>query len=299
MSAAVQLITKKYPMNNLSYIIAILLFLLTGSARGEEVPAIRVMTFNIRMDNPEDSLNQWTNRKDFACDMIRFHCPDVIGAQEVLHHQLVDMQQRLPEYASVGVGREDGKELGEYSAVFYRKDRFELLIGQTFWLSEYPDSIGRKGWDAACERVVTWAKLRDRTTGQVFYFFNTHFDHMGRIARRESCTLLKNKVSAIAGNTPVVVTGDFNAPPRSAVITAITDPTDSQHLMDSRSVADFRYGPEYSFHDYGKLPPERLDMIDFIFIKHVQKVLLSAVITDTRGPLYVSDHYPVIAVIRL
>lgn len=279
--------------------IFLFLLLLAGSVSGAESPAIRVMTFNIRMDNPQDSLNQWTNRKDFACDMIRFHRPDVIGTQEVLHHQLVDMQQRLPEYASVGVGREDGKQRGEYSALFYRKDRFELLDGQTFWLSEYPDSIGRKGWDAACERVVTWAKLKDRTTGQVFYFFNTHFDHMGRIARRESCALLKNKVSTIAGGAPVVVTGDFNAPPQSAVIKAITDPTDPQHLRDSRSEADFRYGPEYSFHDYGKLPPERRDVIDFIFIKHVEKVLLSAVITDTHGPLFVSDHYPVMAVIRL
>lgn len=279
--------------------IFLFLLLFAGSVSGAESPAIRVMTFNIRMDNPEDGLNQWTNRKDFACDMIRFHRPDVIGAQEVLHHQLVDMQQRLPEYASVGVGREDGKQLGEYSAVFYRKDRFELLDGQTFWLSEYPDSIGCKGWDAACERVVTWAKLKDRTTEQVFYFFNTHFDHMGRIARRESCALLKNKVSTIAGGAPVVVTGDFNAPPQSAVITAITDPTDPQHLVNSRSAADFRYGPEYSFHDYGKLPPERRDVIDFIFIKHVEKVLLSAVITDTHGPLFVSDHYPVMAVIRL
>lgn len=279
--------------------IFLFLLLFAGSVSCAESPDIRVMTFNIRMDNPEDSLNQWINRKDFACDMIRFHCPDVIGAQEVLHHQLVDMQQRLPEYASVGVGREDGKQRGEYSAVFYRKDRFELLDGQTFWLSEYPDSIGRKGWDAACERVVTWVKLKDRTTGQVFYFFNTHFDHMGRIARRESCTLLKNKVSAIAGSAPVVVTGDFNAPPQSSVITAITDPTDPQHLVNSRSIAAFRYGPEYSFHDYGKLPPERRDVIDFIFIKHVEKVLLSAVITDTLGPLFVSDHYPVMAVIRL
>lgn len=286
-------------MNKLFYIIVVVLLLLEGTARGAEVPAIRVMTFNIRMDNPEDGLNQWTNRRDFACDMIRFHSPDVIGAQEVLHHQLTDMQQRLPEYASVGVGREDGKERGEYSAVFYRKDRFELLDGQTFWLSEYPDSVGRKGWDAACERVVTWAKLKDKTTGRVFYFFNTHFDHMGRIARRESCTLLKNKVSAIAGDAPVVVTGDFNAPPQSSVITAITDPADPQHLVNSRSMAAFRYGPEYSFHDYGRLAPEHLDMIDFIFIRHVEKVLLSAVITDTRGPLFVSDHYPVMAVIVL
>lgn len=285
-------------MKRVFYLIVCLLFVQFVSGKPKEV-LVRVMSFNIRMDTPEDSLNQWSNRKDFACDMIRFHHPDLIGAQEVLHHQLVDLKQRLPEYESVGVGREDGKEKGEYSAVFYRKDRFKLLDQHTFWLSETPEVAGKKGWDAVCERVVTWVKLQDKESGKIFYFFNTHFDHMGKIARQESCKLLKNRVNEIAGNAPVIVTGDFNASPRSSVVLSLTNPNDPAHLTDSREMAAFRYGPEFSFHDYGKLAPERLAIIDFIFVKGVGQVLQSAVITDTRGPLYVSDHYPILSILKL
>ena len=285
-------------MKKIVYLLVCLLFVQLASGKPKEA-MVRVMSFNIRMDNPEDGLNQWSNRKDFACEMIRFHEPDLIGAQEVLHHQLMDMKQRLPEYESVGVGREDGKEKGEYSAVFYRKDRFKLLDQQTFWLSENPDAVGKKGWDAACERVVTWVKLEDKTSGKVFYFFNTHFDHMGKIARQESCKLLKNKVNVIAGGAPVVVTGDFNASPKSGVILSLTDLQDPLHLTNSRELASFRYGPEFSFHDYGQLAPEWLAVIDYIFVKNVGKVIQSAVITDTKGPLYVSDHFPVMSVIEL
>lgn len=286
-------------MKSVFYVFVCLLWCRAILAEEAATPVIRVMSFNIRMDTSGDGENQWSCRKDFACDMIRFHQPDLIGAQEVLHHQLTDMKARLPDYTSVGVGREDGKTKGEYSAVFYRKDRFELLDAHTFWLSEHPETVGKKGWDAACERVVTWAKLKDRRSGKIFYFFNTHFDHMGTIARRESCQLLKTKVEEIAGDFPVIVTGDFNAGPQSEIILSLTDTRDPQHFTWSRSVADFCYGPEYSFHDYGKLKPQQLEMIDFIFVRHVRKVWQSAVITDTRGPLFVSDHYPVTAVIEI
>lgn len=276
-----------------------LLVLQMGLAQAETKEPLRVMSFNIRMDTREDGFNQWSNRKDFACDMIRFHDADLIGTQEVLHHQLTDMQQRLPDYATIGVGREDGKEKGEYNAIFYRKDRFKLLDQHTFWLSENPEAVGKKGWDAACERVVTWAKFKDKKTRKEFYFFNTHFDHMGKIARQESCKLLKAKICDIAGNAPVIVSGDFNAAPQSSVIQALTDKNDPEHLIWTRPEADFHYGPEFSFHDYGRLQPTSLEMIDYIFVKHIKTVQRYAVITDTKGALYVSDHYPVMVWIEL
>lgn len=282
----------------ISFLVCVLI-LHTGMAQNPGKETIRVMSFNIRMDTQEDGVNQWDNRKDFACDMIRFHHPDLFGAQEVLHHQLTDMQHRLPEYESVGVGREDGKEKGEYSAVFFRKDRFKLIDRHTFWLAEDPETVGKKGWDAACERVVTWVELKDRKTNKTFYFFNTHFDHVGVIARRESSALLKAKIREIAASDPVIVTGDFNASPASSVIRALTDPDDAEHLTDSRQLAAFRYGPEYSFHDYGRLAPGQAEMIDYIFVRNVHCVLQSAVLTDTKGLLQVSDHYPLLAVIEL
>lgn len=287
-------------MKSISLCIWLCLSIISIAATGKDKKqTIRVMSFNIRMDTDKDGLNRWSNRKDYACDMIRFHHPDLIGAQEVLHHQLQDICQRLPEYEAVGVGREDGKEKGEYSAVFFRKDRFCLLGQQTFWLSENPEAIGKKGWDAACERVVTWVKLQDKKSKKIFYFFNTHFDHVGQVARRESCKLLKSKIREIAGDAPVIVSGDFNSSPASGVILALTDTTTSDYLIDSRSVAAFRYGPEFSFHDYGKLAPERRTILDYIFVKHTGRVLQSAILTDTRGELFVSDHYPLLSVIEL
>lgn len=280
----------------MKYILCFVVFLLSVfTVIAEDIQnTVKVMSFNIRMDNKGDGDNQWTNRKDFACRLVHFYQPDLIGTQEVLHHQLMDMKQRLPDYGVAGVGREDGKEKGEYSAVFYKKGRFELLENNTFWLSEQPEAVGKKGWDAACERVVTWAKLRDKLSGQVFYFFNTHFDHMGQVARHESALLLKGRVAEISGKYPVIVTGDFNAEPDSEVVQLLTDLSDSKHFADSRRMAGFRYGPEYSFHDYGRLPIAERKMIDYVFTRNIKKVLISAILTDTEGVLFVSDHYPLL-----
>lgn len=280
----------------MKYILCFVVFLLSVfTVIAEDIKnTVTVMSFNIRMDNKGDGDNQWTSRKDFACRLVHFYQPDLIGTQEVLHHQLMDMKQRLPDYGVAGVGREDGKEKGEYSAVFYKKGRFELLENNTFWLSEQPEAVGKKGWDAACERVVTWAKLRDKLSGQVFYFFNTHFDHMGQVARHESALLLKGRVAEISGKYPVIVTGDFNAEPGSEVVQLLTDLSDSKHFADSRRMAGFRYGPEYSFHDYGRLPIAERKMIDYVFTRNIKKVLISAILTDTEGVLFVSDHYPLL-----
>jgi endonuclease/exonuclease/phosphatase family metal-dependent hydrolase len=150
---------------------------------------LRVMTFNIRYDEPRDKENAWPNRKELVASMIRFHHADLVGLQEALKRQLDDLEKLLPEYAWVGVGRGDGKTEGEYSAILYRKIRFTYLASSTFWLSETPD-VASMGWDAAYPRIVTWVKLKDNRTSKTFFHFNTHFDNRGVLAREESSKLL-------------------------------------------------------------------------------------------------------------
>ena len=130
--------------------------------------------------------------------------------QEVLHPQFEDLLERLPEYDYVGVGRTDGATKGEYSPIFFLKDKYEALEKGNFWLSETPDVAGSKGWDAALERIASYAKLRDKATGKIFMAVNTHFDHVGVTARKESAKLIMQKIQQIVGNRPAVVTGDFN-----------------------------------------------------------------------------------------
>ena len=198
---------------------------------------INVMSFNIRYDNPEDSLDNWKFRKDRAANAIRFYNVDILGTQEVLHNQLEDLKQRLPEYDVIGVGREDGKEKGEYSALWYKKDRFTLIDSGYFWLSETPEVAGSKGWDGACERIASWAKLKDKVSGKEVFALNTHLDHVGIVARCEGISLMLNKVNQLSDGLPVIVTGDFNSEPESDVIKHVTDPTDPEHLTDARTAS--------------------------------------------------------------
>ena len=141
--------------------------------------------------------------------------------QEALNDQMLDLQQRLPQYRFIGGGREDGKTKGEYSAIFYNTKKVKALNEGMFWLSQMPDIPGSIGWDAAITRIVTWGKFKDLQTGKLFFVFNTHFDHMGKIARRESARLLINKVSDMSGKLPTIVMGDFNAEPTDEPIQEI------------------------------------------------------------------------------
>ena len=152
-----------------------------------------VCSFNIRYDNPNDGEHNWKYRKENVAAFIQYHEVDLIGMQEVLKNQLDDLEQLLPGYAWVGVGRDDGKEAGEYSPILYKKDRFKLIQQSTFWLSETCDTPGTMGWDAACNRVVTWMELEDLTNQKSFFIFNTHFDHRGQTARLESAKAINSK----------------------------------------------------------------------------------------------------------
>jgi len=267
---------------------------------------LNIMTYNIRYDTASDSINVWSNRKEFAASCIKFYEVDIVGLQEVLHRQLEDLKHYLPEYEAFGVGRADGKTKGEYSAVMYKKDRFEVLENETFWLSENPEAIGVKGWDAACERIVTWGHLKDKKTGKDFYLANTHFDHVGKVARMESSRLLLSKLKEIAKDKPVIVTGDFNSISTNEAIKFLTDKSNPDHLRSTYELSPVKYGPDWSFHAFGRIPVDRRSIIDYIFVKGDIETLRYGSIFDRKNDtetgwkndiLYLSDHNPVLSTI--
>ncbi|MBX3276815.1 MAG: endonuclease/exonuclease/phosphatase family protein [Acidobacteria bacterium] len=271
---------------------------LTASAQSGAA-RLRVMTFNIRYDNPRDGENAWPNRKEMVAGMIRFHGADLVGVQEALRRQLDDLATLLPEYAWYGVGRDDGKDKGEFSAIFYRRDRFQVLEGGTFWLSETPDTPGSKNWDAAITRIATWCKFRDRTAKRDFFHFNTHFDHVGVEARKQSALLLRTRMAKMAGNSRVILTGDFNCRQTDAPYLAITSESgDGRPLRDARNLSQFgHHGPTSTFNGFKALgPPE--SRIDYIFLGDGWRVRLHGTLADTFDGRFPSDHLPVIAEIE-
>lgn len=283
------------------YGLALLILLLSFFAVAEAQPAawgknVRVMTFNIRYNEPKDGVNAWANRKTKVSDIIRFHKADLIGVQEALSDQLQDLEKLLPDFSWCGVGRTDGKNAGEFSAIFYRKARFNLLETKTFWLSETPEKVGSKGWDASLPRIVTWAKFYDRQTRKTFFHFNTHFDHIGERARTESAKLLTARAYRIAGKFPFVVTGDFNATESSNIYQILTGKTDAAatKLIDARYASiNGHFGGTSTFNGFKELEPNR--KIDYVFVKENVKVLEHAVLSDRWDGLWASDHLPVLA----
>ena len=248
-------------------------------------------TFNIRMDTDADSLNSWKYRKDNVCKYIQNKQVDIVGMQEVLHHQLEDLKAGLPGYAAIGVGREDGKTQGESSAILYRPDKFDVLDSNTFWLSQYPDSVGFIGWDGACTRIATWAKMKDKATGKIFMAVNTHFDHVGVEARKNGALLIIDRIKEIVGDQPAVLTGDFNVADDSEAYQTLT--TNEFVLKDAHKIADTTSGPAYTFHDYGRLAMEKREKIDFIFVTPQIHVVSSEIAQEAEGPTgYLSDHNP-------
>ena len=267
-------------------------FMLSLSVQSQE---LNVMTFNIRYNTKNDSLNAWPYRKDNAASQIRFHNVHILGVQEALHEQVMDLSQSLSQYKYVGVGRDDGKTKGEYAAIFYDTSRLKLLGSSTFWLSLTPEIPGSKSWDAAITRIVTWAKFTDVSNKRTFFVFNTHFDHIGKEARRESARLLKQKVKDIAGNNPVVITGDLNSKPSDDPIKIITESADKDKIIDTKAVSlTTHYGPQGTFNAFTSKEIDN-EPIDFIFFKGKWKVLQHATLSQTWGGRFSSDHFPVFA----
>jgi len=269
------------------------------SARADavEAPPLRVMSFNLRYDTPNDSANAWPNRKDWVASLVRFHGADVVGVQEALAHMLTDLDARLPGFARVGVGRADGRARGEFSAIFYRSDRLTLLDSGTFWLSPTPEAPGSKGWDAAIERVATWARFRDRLTGCSHLQLNTHFDHIGEQARQESARLIRRQLAQLSGGLPIVMTGDLNSTPTSASYRILTrdtvagaTPPLSDAMLTSRSG---HYGPTSSWTAFKAIVPER--RIDYVLVSAPVAVASHGILPDSWNGRFPSDHLPVLA----
>lgn len=263
-----------------------------------QAPELRVMSFNIRYDNPGDGPDAWPLRKELVTGLIDYHRPDVLGLQEALRHQIDDLQQALPDFAWYGIGRSDGRNAGEFAPIFYNRHRFIAAQHGTFWLSETPTDTGSVGWDAALERIATWMILRDYASGRRFFVLNTHFDHQGAAARLNSARLIKQQLAVLATDLPIVVLGDFNCEPGSAPYQTLTDST-SPRLHDARFIAARgHYGPEGTFTGFRHEanPPPR---IDFIFTGENVAVRRHAVLSDHLDGRLPSDHRPVVASIAL
>lgn len=265
----------------------IYIVLITTATFAQKSDPITLATYNLRYDNKNDGINAWPNRKENVKALIRFHEFDLFGTQEALRNQLNDVAE-LNEFAFIGAGRDDGKEAGEHSAIFYKKDRFKLLQSGNFWLSETPDKPG-KGWDATCcNRICSWAKFSDSKTKKEFYFFSVHFDHQGVEARRQSGKLMVTKIKEIAKNEPVILVGDFNSTPETEQIQTI-----QALLSDAHTVtATPPYGPEGTFNSF-KFDAPMDKRIDYIFVSKQFDVLKYGVLTDAKEQRYPSDHQPV------
>ena len=251
---------------------------------------LKVMSYNIKYDNPSDTANNWENRKEFLISQLHYYAADVFGTQEGLHNQLEDIKSALPRYDYVGVGRDNGNTEGEYSAIFYDTEQVELLEDGTFWLSPTPDKPS-KGWDAALNRICTYALFKDKDSNEIFWVFNTHFDHKGDLARLESSKLILHKIKEInTENRGVVLTGDFNLTDDQQGIKVITKQMTDTHLKAGKNA----FGPTGNFNGFHFEKPVT-KRIDYVFVsKGGFKVLKSGILSDSKNCKYPSDHFPVL-----
>lgn len=274
-------------------VIAFFFFIAPLLALGQQ--EIKIMSYNIRLDVKSDGENWWEKRKNKVTGLLNYYEADFIGLQEVLHNQLLYLKASLPGYSFTGVGRDDGKEAGEYSCIFYRKDKYTVVEQSTFWLSPTP-GMPSKGWDAALNRVCTYGLFKNIKTKKFVWVFNTHFDHMGKLARLESAKLIIKKINELnTKNYPVIVTGDFNSRPGD-------EP--SQYMManmqNSRSISKLVYGAADTWNGF-TFNEKPNGCIDYIFVSNDKRITVSkfATITDSYEMKYPSDHFPVLATINI
>ncbi|GAA4442190.1 endonuclease/exonuclease/phosphatase family protein [Ravibacter arvi] len=270
-----------------------LFFLLPAGSLAQEM---RVMSYNIRYKNTIDSINGWEYRKENVAASIRYHGADVAGVQEAQPDQIADLEKLLPEFAWYGVPRVEGKS-GEYTAIFYRKGRFTLEESGTFWMSETPDVKESKSWDAFYPRTASWCKLKDKAAKKTFFFFNTHLDHRGEIARQKSAEVVLSQIRRYAGQHAVILTGDFNAVPESVTYGNVTKDGLLEDALGLSETA--HYGPVRTSSGFFVRKEPLRAKIDYIFVNGKVRVLQHATITDQQEGRYYSDHLPVIAVVEI
>ena len=251
---------------------------------------IKVLSYNIRYNNPNDGKDIWDNRKESIVDFINHEDFDFAGLQEVTFSQLQYIEDKLVNYSYHGVGRDDGKQKGEFAPIFYNKNRYKLISGNTFWLSDTPNIIS-VGWDASMERICTYALFEDKKSKRKFYVFNTHFDHIGVIARKKSAQLIIDYVNSLnENNFPVFITGDFNLNDDSDPIILIQKTFDDSNINLNKE--DKLYNTFTGFKN-DVINPRR---IDYIFYSNIDMVSSTHVHLKTEGKRWASDHHPVIAI---
>ena len=278
------------------YLVALTLCscVLTIAHADEPTSAIRVMSYNIRNGVAKDGENHWEKRKDFLVGTIQQYNPDLLGTQETYGFQRDYIAQHLKGYEAFGVGREDGAEQGEMTALFYRTSRFEKIDGGHFWLSETPEVVGSKSWDSALPRMVSYVKLRDRlANNRELTFFNTHFDHRGKQARVESARLLRQRMEDCGKNSLVILTGDFNAEETSGPYNAVFADNAPLTFLDTfRTHHPVKVGDEQTAG--GFVAVKKGDArIDWIACSSDFKVLNAEIDRTSRNGVTPSDHYPV------
>jgi endonuclease/exonuclease/phosphatase family metal-dependent hydrolase len=271
----------------------LLLALVPCLARAAE--PLTVMTFNIRYGTANDGENHWTLRRGFLFDVVREQAADVIGLQEALDGQIREIVEAVPGYAVVGVGRDDGKTAGEYAAILFRKDRFNVAASGTFWFSETPEAVASSSWGNRITRICTWARLIDRD-GSAFWVFNVHLDHQSQPSREKSAELLLRRIEARAfPGEPVVVTGDFNAGEDNAAIQTMVT---GKVFVDTFRVIHPDEKRIVTFNGF-KAEPIEGAKIDYVFVQPGTEVLSAEIVRTSRDGKFPSDHFPVVARVKL
>lgn len=275
--------------------IATTLLLLCASVLPAQENELRVMTFNIRYAHTSPP-NLWPDRREAVRDAILANDADIVGTQEGLYGQLVDMAEDLPGYDWVGLGREGGSR-GEFMAIFYRRARFEPLEYDHFWLSDTPGQIGSSSWGNRIPRMVTWVRFRDRVAQKDFYLVNTHFDHESQPSRERSAALLLERVAGFDASLPVIVTADFNADAASnPVFATLTAPGTFVDSWRATEGAEPSFG---TFHNFqGAEAARGRGRIDWILTRGAIDALDTEIVTLARDGQYPSDHFPVVARLR-
>lgn len=267
----------------------ILIVMLTITCYSMQAQLLKIMTYNIRLNLDADAENSWTNRKEFFTSQIQFYEPDIFGVQEATPNQVSDIATSLSQYVFIGIGRE-GVGKGESSTIYYKKNRFKIVQEGTFWLSETPNEIS-KGWDAAFNRVCTYALFKDLKTTKLFWVFNTHLDHMGELARTKGIELILSKIRLLnVKNDPVIFMGDFNSEPTTERIIAL-----KKEMNDCRDISQQKpFGPSGTFNNFKHNEPVT-KLIDYVFVSKNNKfeVRKFAVLSDSKDLKYPSDHLPV------
>jgi endonuclease/exonuclease/phosphatase family metal-dependent hydrolase len=287
---------RSLPAHPRRWFLAALCFVaLVASAAPPDRDPLAVMTFNIRYGTARDGENQWQARRQLLFDVIRDQAPDVLGLQEALDFQIDEIVSAVPGYAVIGVGRDDGARKGEYAAILFRRDRFQVSDAGTFWFSSTPEIVASRSWGNRITRICTWARFVDRD-GRAFWHFNVHLDHESQPSREQSAQLLRERIDARAlPREPAIVTGDFNAGEQNAAVTKLTA---GGSLVDTFRV---KYPDERVVGTFTGFDPAKVDgqKIDYVFAPAGTEVLEAAILRTARGGRVPSDHFPVVARIRL